>query len=186
MFLSVLFIMNLLPTDVFAADNKVGMSAYQFDGDINKYLEEQIYLSVQEKMNEERTSEWYVEYEAPVYVKSHGYAGNQPTAGTSFGPTGGGFYYSEVGGPTVTATASIGGPWGNVSFSVDLGRCSSNTGYIVNAPAGDGYYKLYVNRTTCIKPYTLFTKHTRTTTWNKQYLTSTEVFKTDFEIHKVS
>lgn len=188
----ILLAFTTLSTAVFADNDLTGetVRGYKFDGDIDKYLEEQIELSVWNEMQKTndirsaRMSEWYVEYSSPVYVHATGYAGNQPAKGKSFGDSGGSFFYSASGGPSVSVTATIGGAWGNISFSIPIGQCADNTSYIINVP-GRGYYKLWVDKTICVKPYTLYTKQSGTNTWTPTYLSQQETYTIDFRVDKV-
>ena len=71
-------------------------------------------------------------------VSGTGYAGNQPVKGTRF-PTGGGFYWSNSGGPTVSPSVSFGGSI--ISISMSLGE-SRDSGTFANAPDTTNYFKL--------------------------------------------
>lgn len=88
-------------------------------------------------------------------VVGSGYAGNQSTW-YSF-PTGGGFWYSESGGPTVSVSASFPEPFNSVSFSVNLGN-KSTTGIYVAAPNKVDYFKLWVDKYYEVTPYVVYKK----------------------------
>ena len=82
-----------------------------------------------------------------------GFAGNQLRDGYRF-PTGGSFYFSDVGGPSVQGSVNIGlpKPFDIVSFTVTLGTKSSS-GLIVNVPNTTDYFKLYVEKEIEARPY---------------------------------
>ena len=64
-----------------------------------------------------------------------GFAGNQVQNGYRF-PTGGGFYFSDVGGPTVQGSVNLGlpKPFDTVSFTVTLGTRSTVSGLWLMPP----------------------------------------------------
>jgi len=74
-----------------------------------------------------------------------GIAGNQPPGGSRF-PTGGSFFWSAAGGPSVTASVAFGAGFGSISVSVPIGN-SANTGQIVGVPNRVNYFHLHVSRT---------------------------------------
>ena len=104
-------------------------------------------------------------YLSPVYTKVGGYAGNQLPGGYQF-PTGGGFYYSPAGGPTVSGsiTVSLPAPFNVCSFSINLGTTGS-FGTFINVPSTTGYYKLYVSQTMRVVPYKIFRARVGTNNW---------------------
>ena len=71
-----------------------------------------------------------------------GFAGNQVQNGYRF-PTGGGFYFSDVGGPTVQGSVNLGlpKPFDTVSFTV---------------PNTTDYFKLYVEKEVEARPYKVY------------------------------
>lgn len=85
----------------------------------------------------------YVKIESK-YISGEGYAGNQSTKGMRF-PTGGGFYWSKAGGPTVSPSISFGNEV--VSMSVSLGTSEASSGYFVTAPNKTSYFKLRSRKT---------------------------------------
>lgn len=99
-------------------------------------------------------SDYKHEYGRTAYPSTSGYAGNQPSRGTKF-PTGGGFYYSDRGGPSSSISVSFPKPYDNISFSVDLGN-SSTSGVFVNAPNKTDYFKLHVTKEYEVKPYIIY------------------------------
>lgn len=105
------------------------------------------------------------EYFDYVYKTVGGYAGNQPAGGLSF-PTGGGFYFSDSGGPSVSGSVSVGlpAPYNFVSFSVNLGN-SSSSGYFVTVPDKVNKYKLYVEKTMEVRPYLTYRARVGTENW---------------------
>ena len=104
-------------------------------------------------------------YLSPVYTNIGGYAGNQLPGGYQFS-TGGGFYYSPAGGPTVSGsiTVSLPAPYNVCSFSINLGNTGS-FGTFVKVPSTVGYYKLYVVKTMKVVPYKVFRARVGTNNW---------------------
>lgn len=102
-------------------------------------------------------------YSRPTYYNEYGeaqrkvfagYAGNQPSGGNRFS-TGGGFYYSDNGGPSVSigvGLAGLGGLFEYISVSVTLGN-STTSGKFVTVPNTVDYFKLYIEKTYDCKPY---------------------------------
>lgn len=90
-------------------------------------------------------------YGTPIRKTFAGYAGNQPSGGNRFA-TGGGFYYSDSGGPTVSLSIAFASPYGTMSVGASLGNVST-TGKFVTVPDTVNYYKLYVEKTYDCKPY---------------------------------
>ena len=87
-----------------------------------------------------------------------GYAGNQLAGGYRFS-TGGGFYFSEEGGPEISASVSVAlpAPYNFISFSVNLGNKASS-GIIVDVPNTTDYFKLYVEKDLELRPYVVYKK----------------------------
>lgn len=85
-----------------------------------------------------------------------GYAGNNNPEGDRFA-TGGGFYFSDSGGPTAydSISISISGVARIISIGVSLGK-SSSSGKFVTVPRTDAYYKLYVEKTVLVHPYVTY------------------------------
>lgn len=96
------------------------------------------------------------EYLPDERIVLEGYAGNNKPEGDRFA-TGGGFYFSDSGGPTASGGVSITLPgqlkW--ISVSVSLGK-SSSSGKFVTVPRTDAYYKLYVEKTVEVHPYVTY------------------------------
>ena len=82
---------------------------------------------------------------ATKYATASGYAGNQPSYGTRF-PTGGGFYWSNGGGPTVSVSVSFSVPSTPISVGISLGNSSSSAKF-VTVPNTVNYFKLKSERT---------------------------------------
>ncbi len=81
------------------------------------------------------------------YKKLEGYAGGQPSTGTRF-RYGGGFFWKDSGGPTVSGQVTFSVPYKLVNVSVTLGTTSdSETQYIVLVPNTYEHFKLYVEKT---------------------------------------
>lgn len=90
------------------------------------------------------------------YVSGSGYAGNQPANGVRF-TTGGSFFWAETGGPTLDASVTFSDPLQIVSVTIDLGvKSNSSTGYIVNVPSTDAFYKLHVYKVMRVDKYVTY------------------------------
>lgn len=87
-----------------------------------------------------------------------GYPSGQPTKGYSFPQAGGAVYFSNSGGPTVTLTASLGGVYGNIAISTNLGKMAT-TGYLVNIPKSNNFYKVKVSKTLKFRPYITYRRN---------------------------
>lgn len=112
------------------------------------------------------------------YTTVGGYAGNQIDRGYRF-PTGGGFYYSNSGGPTVNGSVSITIPTTlknvSVSFGISLGK-SANSGLFVTVPNKTDFFKLYVEKEVEIRPYVVYRKRSGTEgKWEVDHWGSVEV-----------
>lgn len=94
------------------------------------------------------------EYGKPKYKTVSGYAGKQPAKGTRF-KTGGGFYLSTSGGPTVSASVAFPTPFGSYSLSAKLGNKASS-GIFVIVPNKRDYFKIYVSKRYKITPYVTY------------------------------
>lgn len=100
------------------------------------------------------------------YKKVQGYAGGQLSGGYRF-QTGGGFYYSESGGPDISGSVSLSlpAPFNFVSFSTNLGKKGSS-GRFVTVPNTRDYFKLYVEKTVEVRPFVVYKKRSGTEgTW---------------------
>lgn len=111
--------------------------------------------------NKERFKYEHFDYQ---YKTLKGYAGNQLSGGYKF-PTGGGFYFSDSGGPNVSGSVSLSlpAPYNFVSISVGLGNRSTTSGLYVTVPNKTDYFKLYVEKEMEVRPYAIYkqNKHTR-------------------------
>ena len=96
------------------------------------------------------------EYLEPYRDVVEGEAGNNKPEGDHF-PTGGGFYFSDSGGPTVTASVHVQFPgwWEWLSASVSLGT-NSASGKFVEVPRTDAFYVLYIEKTVEFRPYVTY------------------------------
>lgn len=105
------------------------------------------------------------EYKPYKYKTLSGYAGNQVAGGYKF-PTGGGFWFTDSGGPTVSGTVSVGlpKPFDMVSVSINLGQKGSS-GLWVSAPSSSYYYKLYVSKKMELRPYITYRARVGTENW---------------------
>ncbi|MBR2674080.1 MAG: hypothetical protein IKE52_01290 [Mogibacterium sp.] len=93
-----------------------------------------------------------IEYIGGVFYRTvGGYAGNNAPGGTRF-PTGGGFYWSDKGGPTASVSVSLGAGFGSVSVGTELGKKSSS-GEFVTVPNKKDYFKLYIEKTLECRKY---------------------------------
>lgn len=100
-------------------------------------------------------------------TRSH-LAGNQPASKGYRFPTGGGFYYSNQGGPSVDVSVVIGAPFENVDFSISFGNRSSGvTGLFINVPSKKYYYKLAVKKTYRVRSYIIYRRQTSNSRWYK-------------------
>lgn len=89
-----------------------------------------------------------------------GYAGNQPSGGSKFS-TGGGFYWADKGGPTISASVNFGVGFQDIySFSVSLGIATDNGtfGYFVEVPNTRDHFKLYITKTYRVQKINIY-KH---------------------------
>ncbi len=105
------------------------------------------------------------EYLPYSYTTLSGYAGNQVAGGYKF-PTGGGFWFSDVGGPTVSGSVSLSlpAPFNIVSVSVNLGQ-KGDSGVWVSAPTTTAYYKLYVSKVMELRSYIVYRAPVGTENW---------------------
>lgn len=122
---------------------------------------------------------WKTEYGEAVTTYASGYAGNQVSNGYSF-PTGGGFYYSDSGGPDVSFSVTVGGQF--VSGSVNIGVKSDTLGLWVSAPTDNNFYKLYVVKTVEVTPYTVYLKENGVWTVYYRGTTHNTVSSTQFSV----
>lgn len=134
--------------------------------EVDKELKEKIDNEVNKLKNQaslqtsaQSIGQWKTEYGPKQTKIAKGYAGNQNAANGYRFPTGGGFYYSEGGGPTVSLSYSFPKPFGNISASINLGSRVSS-GYFVNVPDTVNYYKLYVEKELEVQPYITYTRPT--------------------------
>lgn len=94
-------------------------------------------------------------------VSGEGYAGNQPAGGMRF-PTGGGFYWSNSGGPSVSPSISFGNQV--VSIGISLGNRATSGGYFVTAPNKTNYFKLRTRKTYRVTKTAVYGYYTGTNT----------------------
>lgn len=105
------------------------------------------------------------EYKPYKYKVLEGYAGNQKPGGERF-ETGGGFWFTDSGGPSVSASVNIGlpKPYDYFTVSINLGNRGA-TGKYVEVPTKEHYYKLYVEKTMEIRPYLTYRAPVGTENW---------------------
>lgn len=120
----------------------------------------QIRGTAQTRDNKERFKYEHYDYQ---YKMLSGYAGNQVTGGYQF-PTGGGFYFSDSGGPSVSGGVSLTlpPPYSMISISVNLGNRSTSSGLYVGVPDKTNYFKLYVEKTMEVRPYAIYKQNQNT------------------------
>lgn len=123
----------------------------------NRQVQEQIYKLESDKFiifND--PADYRTEWGQTKTVCAEGYAGNQP-AWFNF-PTGGGFWFSDSGGPSVSVSASFPKPFKNISFSVNLGN-KGTSGQYVSLPEDydpEGLYKLWVAKYYEVTPFVVY------------------------------
>ncbi len=152
--------------DTVTADDKVVIIVpkeerdRQFNEAMDKIIQE-LEGTAETMDNKERFRYEYLDYE---YETLGGYAGNQVPGGYRF-PTGGGFYFSDSGGPSVSGgvSFSLPEPYNWISISVNLGQRSTSSGVFVEVPNTKDYFKLYVEKVMEIRPIVIYkqNKHTR-------------------------
>ena len=105
------------------------------------------------------------DYKPYKYTTFSGYAGNQVAGGYKF-PTGGGFWFTDSGGPEVSASVNVGlpKPYDMVSVSVNLGK-KGTSGLWVSVPSSSSYYKLYVSKKMELRPYITYRAPVGTEDW---------------------
>ena len=88
-----------------------------------------------------------------------GYAGNQEFSGYRF-QGGGGFLYSESGGPSVSFNVDmqLPSPFDFISLSTNLGIRSTSSGIYVPVPNTVDYFLLYVEKELEVAPYAVYRK----------------------------
>ena len=119
----------------------------------------QVLSALQEEGGEKGPQYHYrTEYLPYQYKTVGGYAGNQVAGGYCF-PTGGGFWYTDSGGPSVSGsiTLSFPSPYNFVSFSVNLGQKSSSGQYVA-VPNTTDYFKLYISKVIEVRPYAIYVR----------------------------
>lgn len=86
------------------------------------------------------------------YKTIGGFAGGQLPGGKRF-PTGGGMWWADNGGPTVSGSIDFSAPYKKVNISIGLGIASYSpiNGNLVNVPNTHDYFKVYVDRTMEVK-----------------------------------
>lgn len=139
----------LLPPCIIDGENKTRE-------EIDQEIEEYIISTINSLNSTSRVQSYYSTLKFEPHIRNvEGYAGNQPSGGTRF-PTGGGFFYSENGGPEQTVSISVSLPFGlspySLSVGVGLGNKTDTFGEIIFAPSTDKYYKLYVEKQVEITP----------------------------------
>lgn len=105
------------------------------------------------------------EYAPYVYKTLSGYAGNQLEGGYKF-PTGGGFWFTDSGGPSVSGSinVSLPAPYNIISVSVNLSK-KGTSGLWVSVPSSSSHYKLYVSKEIQVRPYVIYRARVGTENW---------------------
>jgi hypothetical protein len=96
-------------------------------------------------------------YGPKYYTARSGFAAGQPAGGYRF-QYGGSVQFQQSSGGNASFNFSLGAPWGQVGFSLPLGKVSSSyTGYSVNIPkSSSAFYKVYASKTYHVRGYELF------------------------------
>ena len=141
------------------ANKVVNSVTYQVpEEEIEQNLQAQVdeYISRLVSTKSDRDYTYHSETVETKYVSGSGYAGNQPANGVRF-TTGGSFFWAETGGPTLDASVTFSDPLQIVSVTIDLGvKSNSSTGYIVNVPSTDAFYKLHVYKVMRVDKYVTY------------------------------
>lgn len=141
------------------ANKAVNSVTYQVpEEEIERNLQAQVdaYISSITSTQSDRDYTYHSETVETKYVPGSGYAGGQPTNGVRF-TTGGSFFWAETGGPTLDASVTFSDPLQMVSVTIDLGvKSGSATGYIVDVPASDAFYKLHVYKVMRVDKYVTY------------------------------
>lgn len=168
----------LTPTAVFAAEVQEevsvdGQNLYTYTKPqalVEQEMENQIQRQIaemQEKVGSVDPALWKNEYGTKKTVTVGGFAGNQNSGGYKF-PTGGGFYFSDSGGPTASVTVTFPTKFGKVTATANLGKKSS-AGIFVTAPTKTRYYKLHIAKKVEVQPYITYTRKDRNSAWKVYY-----------------
>ena len=185
MFSMISFVVMAFSTNVFAAD--VNSDHGNFFDEVSNYEESGIVIKttkeerdqqfnramqqIMSKIEEDESGtkgpkyHYKTEYLSYKYKTVGGYAGNQNAGGYRF-QTGGGFWYSDSGGPSVSGSISLSfpAPFNVIQFSVSLGNKSSS-GQFVTVPNTTDYFKLYVSKKMEIRPYAVYRAKSGTQNW---------------------
>lgn len=102
--------------------------------------------------------EYWTEYGAQERKTFSGFAGNQPPGGTNF-PTGGGFWWVDSDGPTVSISMNYNGVIIPVSVSLGISSNQAGSGRYASVPNTYDYFKLFVERTYDCKPQVTYCKN---------------------------
>lgn len=169
-------VLALEATDYTKLSNDYMYSYSKTHEEVERELKEQINSQVSEIQKQyslNRAGEsvdpanWKTEYGPKKTVTLGGYAGGQVQNGYQF-PTGGGFYFSDSGGPSVSVSVNYDIPYTPVSVSVGLGN-SSTSGKFVSVPNKTDYFKLYVSKEVEVQPYITYTRDSRNSPWKVYY-----------------
>lgn len=137
----------------------------QIDSQVSKLIDSQ--SSKYQTRDSSSSNNWKTVYGPKKTVTLSGYAGNQVPKGYKF-PTGGGFYFSDSGGPSASASVAYSVPFTKVSVSVTLGK-SSASGKFVNVPNKKNYFKLYVSKKVQVQPYIVYRRANSHSPWKVNY-----------------
>lgn len=167
----------------FAAENQTSETIVVYEK-TQAEIDEEVDRQIQEQLerlqagqitprNSHGGSQWKTESGPKKTVTVSGFAGDQLSGGYRF-PTGGGFYHSNSGGPSVGASVSFPTPYLSVGISVSMGN-KSGSGTWVSAPDRTSYWKLYVAKDVEVQPYIVYKKQNGA--WRVWYRGTTQVIK---------
>jgi len=130
------------------------------------------------------------EYGAKFRQTFTGLPGNQPEEGTRVLSDDGKektayLYFSDNGGPTVSISVAVGGKYGNISVSTNLGKKAASG---TSVPITTGYfYKVKLHKTVEFQPYITYRKAKGTTKWEvyTKGAVAQKVVDTTYEPYKV-
>lgn len=121
------------------------------------------------------------------YITIGGNAGEQPKGGTRF-PSGGGFFWSDEGGPKVRASVSFSEHSPKVKVSANLGVVGNvgKVSSLTKVPNTKDFFQLYVSKTIKVQQINIYRtnrKIGKTTLWLTMYSSTPD--SCDLSAHKV-
>lgn len=171
----VLLIVILIPNLVLAQENynvdkvvvyKKPMSESERQAERERQVKEHIEKLILEENNKNvfgdksirpfnDPSDYKTEYGTSKIAAAEGFAGGQGSAGNRF-PSGGGFWHTDSGGPSVSVSVSFPKPFQSVSVSINLGVSGTTGTYYNVEPDDKNFYKLYVEKEYEVTPYVIY------------------------------